>query len=119
MNRITPEQVLEAYQKTGINPMRNDYCYLDDNGEKCGCAITALLTDKIGWEDTNSAIYTKVRLSAYISEELGLESDYVEGFIYGFDGFSARKNTQGYVDGAQAKELVGEKIGFKFESGGN
>lgn len=42
MKRITPEQVLRAYQKTGIFRRTNVYSTTNKQNKPCGCPLTAL-----------------------------------------------------------------------------
>jgi len=76
MNRITPEQVKAAYEKTGLTPTRGEFFYLPDGNVVSGaCGLGVLAYEKSGGipEDRINGI-------------LGIEVDYSVGFAVGFDG---------------------------------
>ena len=87
--RITPEMVLEAYREQGLIPLRGDWLYNEG-----ACALSAVVIHKCG-----SAKYIERTLhnegtdavQTLICDELELPSEYVYGFVRGFDSSSLNK----------------------------
>jgi hypothetical protein len=44
MRRILPEEVKQAYERTGLKPIRNGW-HRKDGEQACGCALTAVCLD--------------------------------------------------------------------------
>jgi hypothetical protein len=104
--RITVEEVLEAYRVTGILPCIGTYC---TNKGEMACAIGALAI-AAGSVRRGPVAYH------WATEEFG--SDYVHGFVAGFDdeGFDdgRRENTraaEGFEDGDSVRKAVFQKQG--------
>jgi hypothetical protein len=77
MNRITVEQVKEAYERKGLFPCTGEYLYWGSEGAPIGaCALGVLVYDK----GEKPVINPRV-----IDEVLGISVMYRSGFIYGFD----------------------------------
>jgi hypothetical protein len=95
MKRITPEEVLKAYEKTGLKPMRGDYYPF----QGCACALGVM------------AVTLKLSGNLYDHFQ-DIYGDYQDAFTDGFDG--RRKPTGGlcktdeiaYKDGNAAWEAV-------------
>jgi hypothetical protein len=117
MNRITPEMVKEAYEKTGLKPMAKTWA--DWEGDrKCGCALTACYYAKVENPTEFNKYIEKVDediIEPFLSDKLGLDEEYIIGFIRGFDNstsptplyardYNARKI--GYEDGQAARKAV-------------
>ena len=100
--RITAEQVVEAYKKTGLTPARGVYFH---NG--CGCGLTAVtLTVDPEFFDKHPSHF-----GIELAELLSINQSYMDGFIRGFDGglpitqlFFDPDYKDGYLDGASAWE---------------
>lgn len=110
MKRVTPEQVIDAYRRTGWEPVQDEWFDKID-GKVCGCALTAM----IGSENRLREIMSMPgELEELIAAELGLSEDYVIGFVQGFDeraffggGDVARI---GWQDGKAAWEAVRQEL---------
>jgi hypothetical protein len=93
MKRITPEEVVEAYAKTGLKPAR-DTAY----GPEC-CGIGAI-----------AAVNGVVNDSPYAWARHKYDSDYVDGFLCGFDDRSMYQTDGpfriGFNDGLAAAAAV-------------
>lgn len=104
MKRITPDQVIEAYQLTGWKPIQDDW--IDKvNGQICGCGLAVLIGDAEKVRNFDSDIEYRV------ADELGLSVEYVTGFVQGFDGgvmlnYFTGEHKAGYEDGRAAWEAV-------------
>lgn len=112
MNRITPEQVVEAYRVTGLKPVREDWITLDN---KCGCALTAcMLHSGYSIDSINADI--EQCCEPVPEEVLQLDNRYVIGFVRGFDSGDdptigwhdddAKALGLGYADGTAAAKAV-------------
>jgi hypothetical protein len=98
MKRITPQEVLEAYEKTGLKPMQGDYY----PQEGCACGMGAIATSN-GYIDTGlEPFYSK------LFRKYGTK--YHDGFTHGFDGGTVVMNNEnfikGHTDGKAAWEAV-------------
>lgn len=101
IRRITPEEVLEAYRVTGMEPCRGVF-----GDDKHGCALSALYRAERG----NS----RWLFASQLCDKLGLNAHYMSGFIRGWDGKSQIASVDGdalcgYEDGvACARAVFGE-----------
>lgn len=97
--RITPEQVKAAYEKTGLKPARGGWY----PQEGCACGLGAMLAEIDGevW---------RPRLVSTVASRLGVELDYLNGFVRGFDGRDGKLfghlEPLGHTDGQAAAALV-------------
>jgi hypothetical protein len=89
IKRITPEEVLKAYETTGLKPKRCSFKIRDG----CTCAVTALVK-AAGLNGTEE-----------FREERFLSEEYFWGFIFGFDG-RVGHDPEGGKDGQAAWEAV-------------
>ena len=108
-NRITVQQVVEAYKKTGLRP-RVQAFYDEVTG--CACALGAVSIAR------NSSLAAQdVLVQDQIVDELGLDVHYTNGFCGGFDRcgstpsvLSNSEQLQNYQlgrqDGAAARKAV-------------
>lgn len=102
MKRITQDQVVEAYRRTGWRPIQEAF-YGRINGQHCGCGLGVMAGEDLG-ED----------ISDY-AEALGLDHDYASGFTYGFDGNTlygapGTPRMLGWQDGRAAWEAVKREV---------
>jgi hypothetical protein len=110
MKRITPEQVVEAYETTGYKPIRMGW-FIDrgDHCEACGLTVCSVANGNTPPRE-NGALITK--WTEYLSQSLGISKWYLHGFVAGFDQcHSALVAThteagQGYRDGLAAAHAV-------------
>ena len=115
IERITPEEVVKAYQQTGLQP--TPIMFLTEDGR--ACALTALavangrtIEDIWKW---NAAPYTGIKdliPGCLYSEE------YLGGFVAGFDGMHVSCERQdvyatGYKDGCMARDMVERTFGIE------
>ena len=113
MNRVTPEQVLEAYKRTHLEPTNEMWFYISGDGRECGCALTAVaISQGKLYEDEIDSDFT----SRDMAEALDLPVPYINGFTSGFT-CSVYYNTykdevdhmyykQGFEDGEKAWRTV-------------
>lgn len=100
MNRVLPEQVVEAFRHTGLKPMQGDFFPI----EGCACGLGAIFTYLC--KDKNEDV------AEWCENEYG--DDYVQAFAAGFDGSETsiyrEKNKSAYNDGKSSWELAKEKL---------
>lgn len=120
MKRVTPDEVIEAYRATGLQPAVLDWAHFDVDGKPCGCALTALYFQKATYtENLGEKVYDLVdeirddEAAPYLlfEEHLGLDQHYTEGFALGFDGghlldTSETQKKAGYADGAETRKRI-------------
>lgn len=86
MKRISPEEVLSAYQKTGMG-VQVEYLYVALTESKPqGCGLGALCVDKFNpktYEEKKKLYLSSLEEVATL---LGLSLTYTKGFATGFDG---------------------------------
>lgn len=105
MNRITPEEVVAAYAKTGLVPVRARWAAYDEKRRPCGCAITALLV-------AAGNDFGCIEADTEYEPTLGLNADYEDGFVIGFDTIGEAKSPldndwqQGFHDGRSCAAAV-------------
>src|SRR4051812_26443717 len=102
MNRITVEQIVNAYKETGLRPQRFTMSPIG-KGACCGLGIIAF--KEIGIE---MEILGGPRKAL---NNLGLSNDYINGFIRGFDKYAQYSNPNdehraGWSDGYNAAKTV-------------
>lgn len=91
---ITVQDVLNAYEKIGFDPVREEFI----DGNSC-CALSAICMAN-GWQDQEwlAAHYDGADGNDYIeehlAEELGVSVAWVKGFMWGFDRTSHRTFVQ-------------------------
>ncbi len=106
MKRITPEEVVAAYQKTGLKP--NASTFLNPKGT-CGCGIGALCLAE------TDRLENGVSVLDWGAEQFGHE--YEGGFSDGFclEGIALEyvpcRYAEGYADGRAAAEAVEKEFG--------
>lgn len=111
MNRITPEQVVDAYRRTGWRPIQEAF-YDRINGQHCGCGLSVLVGDAEKVLQMDGYIGRRLQLFA---NELGLTADYVSGFIRGYDGdgggpWWGSEKFLGWQDGRACWEAVKREV---------
>ncbi len=106
--RITPREVLRRYEETGLRP-----CLGWGDGEKAGCALTAILGGHAG----NGSILVAEAANRLMEGRMPhlpvfAATDYRLGFARGFDDtdFELERRSpafrQGYRDGCRARRFV-------------
>lgn len=110
LNRITVEEVKQAYSKTGLKPIKGKM--FNQNG--C-CALGALFVSRFSMQELLDLDH-KSELYDYFQDIYG--KDYIRGFWFGFDNFTSVNDAGhtadhilGYNDGQIASYEV-----FKEES---
>jgi hypothetical protein len=79
--RITPDEVIAAYRKTGLRPVKRAYClYLCP--PLCGCPITAIYLATL---DGLPVELPKIEFEANKWADREFGSDYKNSFTDGFD----------------------------------
>jgi hypothetical protein len=109
MRRILPEEVKQAYERTGLKPIRNGW-HRKDGEQACGCALTAVCLDG----GHNGILDTEQRMN-YAEVALGLDPQYARGFLHGFDCVKIEEEVHlhrqmGWEDGQACAEAVGLEI---------
>lgn len=116
IKRITPDQVLNAYRTQCIRPIRDTWARYTNDGERCGCGLTAVLVDKGGPVAFSRVFLIKAHIP-HVVRELGLSRSYVVGFVRGFDdddisdGIDSH-SALGHADGKAAWEAVSRAYGL-------
>lgn len=120
MNRITAEEVVEAYRETNIIPTWGDWGYVKMSGDKCGCALTAISACRVGYNTALDGIAEDCY--EYLCSLLDCSEEYLMGFVHGFDSVYIAMNVKeedfviGYQDGQAARVLVMQELDVKDES---
>lgn len=113
MNRITPEQVLKAYEQRGLKPMQDQW-YEKAGQDRCGCALTAvILSQHPELEDLEEEESLNEHIDSCHGALLdSLDNDYISGFIGGFDqGKIPTINARPvYLDGHNDGKAVWEAV---------
>lgn len=107
MKRLSPDEVIDAYQKTGRIPQRGSYRGFDGSTFACGVGAVALAQKNCA--DALDIFQTFVY-------ELDYGLTYHDGFTSGFDGrirelikperWEFKRFVEGYEDGQAAWEAV-------------
>lgn len=110
MKRITPKMVREAAERNGITLVSGTFGRT--NGVCSGCALTALYVDGGGDGPPSAGEAFSVgtnygfRVRDWATDEFG--SEYVDGFLTGFDTFGETQSDgrfdEGYADGTRCRE---------------
>lgn len=105
--RITPREVLEAYRETGLQPVRG--AFRDRAGRVCGLTVVAAM--KGAWP--NAELLPEKAVVEVLTRAMTLEcaEHYLNGFVYGFDGYIQHENeldwkSKGWRDGRRAARAV-------------
>jgi hypothetical protein len=96
--RIKAEEVVKAYEKTGMTPIcERWYEPISKNGkvEYCGCALSAVMAQKVGRIDVDDIVFELTEGMVFgigddenaiaVQKTLGLHKSYVDGFVRGYD----------------------------------
>lgn len=92
MNRVTPEQIVEAYTSTNIKPIQSCWEMKTEDGKICGCGLTAIMikNGKIdGFRKLRSEDVGYDELFQYAALNNNLSKSYVHGFVHGFDSYNS------------------------------
>lgn len=119
MKRITSEQVVEAYSKTGLKPVisawyKEEYDRTRITVEKCGCALTAVCAAQVGMEEIEN-VDTEGGYEELLVDNLDLDPSYINGFINGFDAPLNKlftRNRYYYSEEQNAKLAAGWEDGY-------
>jgi hypothetical protein len=111
--RIMIDEVRAAYAETGLEPITEAWYEPPSPGGGPGraCGLGAVLIRRSG---TDAARYLEDEAGdadLRAAKWLGLDRDYVDGFLSGFDDFYAEEDRgdayhQGWLDGRAAAEAV-------------
>lgn len=116
MNRINPDDVLNAYQQIGAVPITGAW-YVEEWGDleatKYCCGLTAVAIAR----GMDAAIFEdEYEIEQEVRCELKLDDDYTIGFVRGFDdvdlsmfGTVSASVAKGFSDGAAARQLLIEE----------
>lgn len=116
--RITPEEIVEAYRKTGLKVTRGRFF-----GDGCACGFGAYAAAKLGVSPVVTASDPVHFVNAAVHRAMingGFTREYRAGFIDGFDGDEAAKvhphynlaqYETGYADGAAAYAAASKEAG--------
>lgn len=112
MVRITPDQVVEAYRKTGVKPMQGNW-HNGSESDLCCCGLGAL------YLAAGEPVLT-LTLNSYahhVQQVLNIPGNYLIGFTNGFDGkvmpeewVNREFEPQGFHDGRLAWATVQREI---------
>lgn len=91
--RLTAQDIVKAFDKTGLKPMRGGFYDHWSDGTKCACAITALITASLNNPEYAKQVETLTRKEMGLKIG-GLSPEEVQAIILGFDG--AGISHQGY-----------------------
>jgi hypothetical protein len=81
--RLTPEQVLRAYEQTGLRVTRGAYLMPPEDGKlACGCPIGAVLVDERVFSATETAFPLATKDTAIAC---GFDDRYLQHFTTTFD----------------------------------
>jgi hypothetical protein len=105
--RVTPQQVEEAFAKTGLKPAVTGEDWLGEDGS-CGCGLAALLAAQTPFCNRHLALTA-------MAQHLQLSLLYVSGFVVGWDGKNPYGPSPqcspglqlGYQDGMTAAQHMG------------
>lgn len=104
---ITVEQALEAFETTGLKPVYGEFTRIDNEGNKCGCLITALVcaSGKMTFEEFANVINSPDDIFADVVEMLDLPEGFdLEKLYEGFDKLSFRTDSPEYKLGYEIRE---------------
>lgn len=86
---ITIERVMQGYEKSGLKPLKKLWVFKQDDGTKCGCAVTAILVGEghISFEALRIMRKTvpALEFEKFITEKLESPIEEIWCFIDGFD----------------------------------
>jgi hypothetical protein len=131
MRRVTVDEVLKAYEETGLRAMTGEYL-AEVGGERCGCALGAVklqIANGITSTDPFELLVSPedVTLEEEVQRRLGITREYEEGFTAGFDGstwemckthgqFDTAGFYLGYTDGRDAAKVIRPEDQFEIEA---
>lgn len=112
MTRITPDQVLEAFERTGFTPSKEVWFVDIESKRADAIGILAMIKLNHNYEGLKWSFF---RIGEYetLSQVLGTGLVYMRGFIRGFEGgflshqfYGSDRYKSGYNDGKAAWEAV-------------
>lgn len=96
---VTVEELVEAYKISGIKPKRCGFRSTEEDGTKCGCALTALaLTLGFDFYDEQTVINFLILK--------GYEQGYLWSIAFGFDESDVNNIKDGYSVGLKAWKII-------------
>lgn len=113
VNRLTPERIQAAYDKTGYRPVYGLFYASRDGEQEYACPLCAVIKAEFGRilgprgksildHDTDGVGYAALRL--------GLSEDYLSSFMTAYDGLSyeffTSTDPQGIKDGEEIRRLI-------------
>lgn len=110
--RITVEQVVKAFEQTGLKPRQGNYFRAEGEKVTCACGLGAIYIADHDTEETKTKPAGTLTINEYFRKRYG--SDYRLGFVRGFDGdhlntFAIQNKveyTLGFEDGVAACKAV-------------
>lgn len=128
---FTPEELVEAYKRTGIVPIFESWGERRDidgeNDKLCACAVTAVLADKFGLDKVDELLEgIDLHGTVVPAKMLGWTKDETEWFIQGYDDGEipewrrrtyTKEKLEWYDFGAECSSAVIEAFGMKIKSG--
>jgi len=112
MKRITVEQVVKAFEQTGLTPKQGDYFEIDGEKVTCACGMGAVYAVENNIESIKPNSIDALKINHYFAKRYG--GDYRFGFARGFDDLSSfskevaneKEFLAGYEDGVAARKAV-------------
>ena len=96
MRRITAEEVIEAYGKTGLTPIQEEWFVNFKSGSgPCACGLTAVAMAK-GLSEVSRL--KDISLPLRVRRTLDISFPYMDGFTMGFDGYNIADTDENYED---------------------
>lgn len=118
--RIKVEDVIRAYEETGIIPIHSGWGFSTNEGQACGCALTALAASRAKDQMPPEQFIKQVAkmrygvlgfINSFIPE---FQSSYLEGFIDGFDGVEKRLTMDDVLyEGVEENEVLNYLNGYE------
>ena len=87
---IKVEEVIEAYKKTGLRPIQDEWFGRYRGRGNCACALTAIVIEKdppFLQDLTKEDAVDEIDMDGVMNAQLGLSYAYIKGFTRGFDGY--------------------------------
>lgn len=110
--KLTVERIIAGYKASELKPITGFFTHIDDNGDNCGCAISAVIVGEghatlAEWRQIVGCDADKPSLDPFIKEKLGLEYGVLNSFIAGFDsGVSYASDEPARALGIEARQKI-------------
>lgn len=113
---LTINEILQAYENTGLTPIRKaTYLRDENNGDICGCPMMAVAADRIGSVPTAIDEWQKTSIISLTEKYTELSEDQTMLFIEGFDNGSGDGD---YADLGRATYMVLRDRLYQYPVGG-